>query len=130
MIPDNDIVYMGDKSKPTYAWTASADPELVAYCQFINAGLPKSFHKMLIRKKRVRDDGRLLSSLWREARARVFARDDYTCRYCGHRGGQLECDHVIAHSRGGSSDDSNLVTACLTCNRSKRDKTLEEWMAA
>lgn len=29
--------------------------------------------------------------LWREA---VFARDDYTCRFCGQRGGELQADHI------------------------------------
>ena len=65
---------------------------------------------------------------WSALRAEVFARDDFTCRYCGSRGGRLECDHVVPVSRGGSHDLSNLVTACFTCNRSKRDKTVEEWL--
>jgi hypothetical protein len=68
------------------------------------------------------------SSEWWALRTRVFERDDYTCRYCGARGGKLECDHIIPVSRGGSDDLSNLATACFPCNRSKRDKTPEEWL--
>lgn len=64
---------------------------------------------------------------WAEIRARIFERDDYTCQYCGARGGRLECDHIHPVSRGGSHDDDNLATACFRCNRSKRDKTLDEW---
>ncbi len=64
---------------------------------------------------------------WKVIRERIFARDDYTCRYCGARGGYLECDHVHPVSRGGSSADSNLSTACKACNRDKGSKTLEEW---
>lgn len=67
---------------------------------------------------------------WAKIRARIFARDDYTCRYCGERGGRLECDHVIAVARGGNSEDANLATACFRCNRSKRSRLLEEWDAA
>lgn len=67
------------------------------------------------------------ASVWYAIRARIFDRDDYTCAYCGLRGGQLECDHVIPVSRGGSHTDDNLVTACKKCNRSKRDKLVEEW---
>lgn len=66
---------------------------------------------------------------WRMLRETVFERDDYTCRYCGERGGRLECDHVQPVARGGSHLLSNLVTACFSCNRSKRDKTLAEWLA-
>ncbi len=29
--------------------------------------------------------------LWREA---VFERDDYTCQFCGERGGRLNADHI------------------------------------
>ena len=71
-----------------------------------------------------RIDGRIniASEIWKEIRRRIFARDDYTCRYCGKRGGALECDHVIPVVAGGDSDDSNLVTACRPCNRSKGAK--------
>jgi hypothetical protein len=65
---------------------------------------------------------------WAALRTMVFERDDYTCQYCGQRGGKLECDHVHPVSRGGSNELDNLTTACLSCNRSKRDKTLAEWM--
>ena len=64
---------------------------------------------------------------WRALRDSVFARDNYTCKYCGERGGRLECDHITPVSRGGSNDRSNLATACRPCNRAKRDKTPEEW---
>lgn len=36
-------------------------------------------------------------------------------------------DHVVPISKGGSNEDTNLVTACLPCNRSKRDKLVSEW---
>jgi hypothetical protein len=66
---------------------------------------------------------------WASLRSFVFKRDDYTCQYCGERGERLECDHVIPVSRNGSNDPENLVTACKPCNRSKRDKTPEEWLS-
>lgn len=66
---------------------------------------------------------------WRDLRAYVFSRDDYTCQYCGKRGGRLECDHVVPVSRGGGSESENLATACFSCNRSKRDKLVSEWRA-
>jgi len=74
-----------------------------------------------------RGDGRLPASQWMPLRAEVFARDDFTCQYCGERGGKLECDHIFPVSKGGSHDLSNLATACFDCNRSKRNKTISEW---
>lgn len=71
------------------------------------------------------------SYAWGVIRERIFARDDYTCRYCGDRGVTLQCDHVIPVTRGGDHSDENLVTACEPCNRAKRDKivSIEEWSA-
>lgn len=65
---------------------------------------------------------------WSETRQRIFERDDYRCRYCGARGVRLECDHIFPVSRGGGDDDKNLATACFRCNRSKRAKTVGEWL--
>lgn len=71
---------------------------------------------------------RLPFEQWRELRAFVFSRDDYTCFYCNKRGGRLECDHKTPLSRGGSNEPENLITSCLNCNRKKRTKTAEEFM--
>lgn len=71
--------------------------------------------------------GRPTSPLWKDLRSKVFDRDNYTCAYCGARGGKLECDHILPVSRGGTDDLRNLNAACLSCNRSKRNKTLQEW---
>lgn len=82
-------------------------------------------------KQRVRRkiDRRLeiTSERWAYLRSIVFERDDFTCRYCGARGGKLECDHVIPVARGGVTELHNLVTACRPCNRSKGARSLEEW---
>lgn len=77
-----------------------------------------------------RADLRPSQSAWTAIRDRIFRRDEYTCAYCSAKGVQLECDHVIPVARGGKHDDSNLVTACRKCNRSKRDKLLSEWRKA
>jgi hypothetical protein len=39
-------------------------------------------------------------------------------------------DHVMPLSRGGSNWPDNLQLLCASCNSSKRDKTMEEWLAA
>jgi 5-methylcytosine-specific restriction endonuclease McrA len=53
-------------------------------------------------------------------RRAVFARDDWTCQYCGSRA-QLTVDHVIPRSKGGGSTWDNIVAACAPCNRRKGD---------
>lgn len=55
----------------------------------------------------------------------LFARDAYTCQYCGRhkselRGRQfLTRDHVLPVSRGGENRWDNVVTSCSPCNNRK-----------
>lgn len=72
-------------------------------------------------------EGRLSPWRWALVRVAIFERDGYRCVYCGDKPNELECDHVVPVSRGGSNDPSNLATACVPCNRSKGGKTVEEW---
>ena len=65
---------------------------------------------------------------WKETRIRIFIRDDFTCGYCGTRGGALECDHKNPVSLGGSNDDDNLITACKPCNRKKCAMPFDAWI--
>src|ERR1700709_1974204 len=53
-------------------------------------------------------------------RRAVFARDDWTCQYCGSRP-QLTVDHVIPRSKGGASDWTNIVPGWPPANRRKGD---------
>ena len=53
-----------------------------------------------------------------EFRWRIWQRDNFTCQYCGTRS-HLAIDHILPESRGGSLDESNVVTACETCNSKK-----------
>jgi 5-methylcytosine-specific restriction endonuclease McrA len=51
-------------------------------------------------------------------RRAVFARDEWTCQYCGSRS-NLTVDHVVPRSKGGSSSWENIVASCAPCNRRK-----------
>ena len=53
-------------------------------------------------------------------RRAVFARDGWTCQYCGSRA-NLTVDHVIPRSKGGTSTWDNIVASCAPCNRRKGD---------
>ncbi len=57
----------------------------------------------------------------RITRRAVFARDDWTCQYCGARS-NLTVDHVIPRSKGGGSTWENIVASCAPCNRRKGDR--------
>jgi 5-methylcytosine-specific restriction endonuclease McrA len=55
-------------------------------------------------------------------RRAVFARDHWTCQYCGDERGNLTVDHVIPRSKGGGTEWANVVTCCAPCNRRKGDR--------
>lgn len=59
-------------------------------------------------------------------RWRILDRDKFTCQYCGSSAPtvRLEVDHIIPVSKGGKTEDSNLITACFDCNNGKRDKMI------
>ena len=58
-------------------------------------------------------------------RQSVFQRDRYICQYCGKKfkKEELQKEHVIPKSQGGSNEWDNIVSACEPCNSSKRDRT-------
>jgi 5-methylcytosine-specific restriction endonuclease McrA len=60
------------------------------------------------------------------SRRSIFARDHYTCQYCGHRGSDLTIDHVIPKRLGGPTTWDNLVCCCKKCNGKKGAKTLAQ----
>jgi 5-methylcytosine-specific restriction endonuclease McrA len=54
---------------------------------------------------------------------RVARRDENTCQICGKHlmDNQIEFDHIIPVSKGGSSEEHNIRVTCFKCNRDKRD---------
>lgn len=64
------------------------------------------------------------------SRKNIFLRDNYTCQYCGlaFDNSSLTYDHVIPKSIWNNPKISptcwtNIVTACVDCNRKKGNKT-------
>ena len=66
-------------------------------------------------KRRV---GRRIS---RSVMLRVVRRDNNQCQICGCilRDNEIELDHIIPVSKGGSSEEHNVRVTCLDCNRNK-----------
>jgi 5-methylcytosine-specific restriction endonuclease McrA len=72
-----------------------------------------------------------------DQRARILARDDYTCQMCGAKVGdldpynpgrtvRLEVDHIVPISLGGTNDDDNLQTVCNVCNLGSKNLLLKD----
>ncbi len=59
------------------------------------------------------------------SRRSVFARDNYTCQYCGVQSRDLTIDHIVPKRHGGGMQWDNLVACCRRCNTRKGDKMLQ-----
>jgi len=63
------------------------------------------------------------------SRKNIYIRDNYTCQYCNkkYEYNMLTYDHVIPKSKWGDKSSptnwTNIVTACIGCNRKKGNKT-------
>ena len=62
----------------------------------------------------------------RLSRREVFARDSFTCQYCGRHASDLTLDHVLPRHRNGPHTWENLVSACKPCNHRKAGRTPAE----
>lgn len=54
---------------------------------------------------------------------RIVRRDDYRCQHCKKklRDDEVEFDHLIPISKGGSSEEHNMRLTCYDCNHDKGD---------
>lgn len=61
---------------------------------------------------------------------RVLKRENQICSDCGNavKDEDIEFDHVIPWSKGGSSDENNIRLLCMKCNRKKGKKFEEQYL--
>lgn len=61
-------------------------------------------------------------------RKNIYYRDSNTCQYCGRRfkTRDLNIDHIVPRSRGGTDTWQNLVCACVECNIRKGNRLPRE----
>jgi len=64
---------------------------------------------------------RITRTIPRDVMMRVVRRDNNQCQLCGEvlRDSDIEFDHIIPFSKGGTTEEQNLRVTCLDCNRTK-----------
>jgi hypothetical protein len=57
-------------------------------------------------------------------RNEIYQRDQMSCYICNKQllKNNFHLDHIIPHSRGGTSEPNNLAVSCSKCNQAKGDK--------
>lgn len=68
--------------------------------------------------------GKVSKQLSKSKKIASYVNDKTKCFYCGEPYGITEADHVIAQSKGGEK----IIPSCRSCNASKKDKPLMEWL--
>lgn len=63
---------------------------------------------------------------------KVFRRDNQVCQQCGKNVAfdEINFDHIIPWSKGGSSDESNIRMLCEACNKKRGNNFEEEHLTA
>jgi 5-methylcytosine-specific restriction endonuclease McrA len=64
----------------------------------------------------------------RFSRHNIYLRDGNRCQYCGKgfQRTELNLDHVVPRSRGGTTTWENVVCSCVACNLRKGGRTPDE----
>ena len=75
-------------------------------------------------KKKIKNTQKRSRYLSAATRVDVLRRDNYRCLFCGvsAKKAELEVDHIIPFSKGGSNAMSNLQTLCSDCNKGKSNR--------
>lgn len=58
----------------------------------------------------------------------ILTRDNFLCQYCGrgiNDGVKLMIDHIKPYSKGGLTEEDNLITSCFECNIGKKDLLID-----
>jgi 5-methylcytosine-specific restriction endonuclease McrA len=67
-----------------------------------------------------------------EKRLAIYLRDSFACLYCcrdlhGADPRDIHLDHLVCKEDGGSNSETNLVTACRSCNCSRQSKPVSRF---
>lgn len=54
---------------------------------------------------------------------------EYRCAYCGNETREMEQEHFIPLSKGGGYTPGNIIPVCKSCNASRQNKDIVQWLA-
>ncbi len=110
LIDDGNLAQIEQRAKEINRWRFSKI--------LFDTTMPGQFEEWQISLRPVR-------SIAPKLRYEILERDNFRCVLCGddsEAGAQLEVDHIVPVSKGGTDDRSNLRALCWACNAGKGDK--------
>ena len=112
LMNDTYCIYCGSKVHAEI----SSKPREEQICVYCRIELDQDAKYCKLCGRAVRKSRNIPASVKRE----VWRRDEGHCVECGSRE-NLEYDHIIPFSKGGSNTARNIQLLCERCNREKRD---------
>lgn len=76
--------------------------------------------------ERIREQTRKRVANHRTRGRQLVMQEHSICAYCGKEADTI--DHIIPRNKNGSDDENNLVPCCKSCNSSKKDKDLADFL--
>lgn len=102
-------------------WSICDDPELYDDDHRLAGWLRGQLAAERLRRRRRRPY--FPSRVW----LAILERFGWRCAYCGAGDVPLQKDHRVPFSKGGVTDETNIVPACQPCNYRKRDADPGLW---
>ena len=123
-------IFVGQIIKPDYLWRAEQKNSFqVSFYKPTNLKLSERLNIMCPSQDLLETWGDVTYSTVRQSwrKLSIFSRDGQLCVYCLGASGckNLSLDHVIPQVHGGPNVPSNFVTACISCNSTKKHASLE-----
>lgn len=113
--PDEHRVYRAQRTRELWRWKYMMSPSLRRY-----------HHEKSRRRKALERGNHVVRVTSAQIRER-FKQFDHCCAYCGTAPSELQTEHFLPISKGGTHVLSNILPACQTCNYSKRALDPETW---
>lgn len=99
------------------------------YCEkhYLKSDLGKMVYRLAAARRRTRKLNSPFNDFTTDDWNEVLSCLGESCVYCGDSEVDLQQDHVIPLSKGGSNTKNNIVPACPSCNNNKKARLLEDW---
>lgn len=116
--PDEHRAHQAHRTRELWRWKYMTNPSLRRY-----------HHEKARRRKALERGNHVVRVTTTQIRER-FAQFGHCCAYCGTSTSQLQTEHFLPISKGGTHVLSNILPACKPCNHSKLNHDPEIWYQA
>ncbi len=113
--PNDHALHRAEGTRQLWRWKYMMSPEL------------RRYHHEKSRRRKAKERGNHVVRVTSAQIRHRFQQFDHCCAYCGSSVPNLQTEHFLPISRGGTHVLSNILPACQPCNSSKMAHDPESW---